>query len=250
MVQKDAPPGDEVYRLSLDEFTAGRDALAARLKASGDAAAAAAVKRLKKPSVPAWAANQVVRRDEVAWHRLRKAVQVLRGRQETGASADEYREAAAEQKTALRACETRAAELLGEHGRSATPALLQKVTHTLLALAYGAPEAVPGSLEHELQPPGFEAFAGLELAPREKAPPPRGDDGKAATRARAEAEARRESAHAALAEARHDLARAEKRLEGARWQLEAAEKACDEARARVQSAEADERAAEADLSKA
>ena len=48
---------DDLYGLPLGEFTATRDALAARLKAAGDKEAAAEVKRARKPSVPAWAAN-------------------------------------------------------------------------------------------------------------------------------------------------------------------------------------------------
>jgi hypothetical protein len=241
---------DELYRLPLAEFTAGRDALAARLKASGDASGAAEVKRLKKPSVPAWAANQVVRRDEVTWHRLKRAAEGLRKKQEQGAPADEWREASAEQRTALRACETRATDFLGQHGHAATPALLQKITHTLLALAYGAPDAVPGSLEQELQPPGFEAFAGIDIPPaaRERGAPKSAADEAPDGKARAQAEARREAARAALAEARQDLARAEKRLEALQWQLDAAAKNCDEARARVESAEKEDKAAAAALS--
>jgi hypothetical protein len=59
------PPAAEIerlYALPLDEFTRERDELAKRLRADGDRDAAAAVKALKKPSVAAWAVNQV-RRD-------------------------------------------------------------------------------------------------------------------------------------------------------------------------------------------
>src|SRR4051812_14114134 len=109
-----------LYQLPLDEFTAGRDALAARLKASGDAAAAAEVKRARKPSVPAWAANQVVWRAASEWERLRTAAEALRLRYETAASGEALRAAIREQHEAQHACEARAGELLAQHGHAAT----------------------------------------------------------------------------------------------------------------------------------
>src|SRR6478672_10635953 len=47
---------DELYRKTLDEFTAARNALA---KESGDPA----TKKLEKPSLPAWAVNQLYWRE-------------------------------------------------------------------------------------------------------------------------------------------------------------------------------------------
>lgn len=52
---------DDLYALPLSEFTAARDALAKELRAAGDKDAAAEVKALRKPTVGAWAVNQVVR---------------------------------------------------------------------------------------------------------------------------------------------------------------------------------------------
>jgi hypothetical protein len=52
---------DELYGLPQDEFTPARDARAKKLKA--DKELAAAVKRLKKPSVAAWVVNLFVRRE-------------------------------------------------------------------------------------------------------------------------------------------------------------------------------------------
>ena len=53
---------DELFDLPPTEFIAARDALAKQLKADGDAGAAAEVKALRRPSVAAWAVNQVARR--------------------------------------------------------------------------------------------------------------------------------------------------------------------------------------------
>src|SRR5919202_1156757 len=56
-----ADDADDLYGLALDAFVPDRDALAKRLRADGDRAAADEVKALRKPSVAAWAVNQAVR---------------------------------------------------------------------------------------------------------------------------------------------------------------------------------------------
>ena len=61
-----AKPADavsELFALPLNEFTPARNERAKELAADGDKAAADAVRALRKPSVPAWAVNQVARRD-------------------------------------------------------------------------------------------------------------------------------------------------------------------------------------------
>ncbi len=52
---------DELYGLPTGEFTARRDALAADAKKSGEPELAAAIKKLRRPSVSAWLANLLVR---------------------------------------------------------------------------------------------------------------------------------------------------------------------------------------------
>ena len=52
---------DALYGLPLDAFVPERDALAKRLRADKRREDADAVKALRKPSVAAWAANQVLR---------------------------------------------------------------------------------------------------------------------------------------------------------------------------------------------
>lgn len=59
---------DALYAGAFEDFVPARDALAKELRAGGEKAAAAEVKRLAKPSRAAWAVNQLVRShpDEVA----------------------------------------------------------------------------------------------------------------------------------------------------------------------------------------
>ncbi len=273
---------DEPYQVPLREFIATRDDVAARLKAAGHKEAASALKSARKPSVPAWAANQVVWRAPEEWRRLREAARVLRSAHQKPTPPEDMRQAIREQREALSACEARAARMLAQHEHAVTPAVLEKVGHTLLALAYGAPDLTPGRLEHELQPPGFEALAGLTLvapkprptatAPEEPEPSaPRrtireGPDTRAAEeRRRADerrkAEEQEHARRAALksAEARHTESRRaalkararldaeDERRRALEEQLEAARHAADDARRELQAAEAEEAAAQAAL---
>jgi hypothetical protein len=48
-----------LYRQPLGEFVATRDQLARQLRAAGDRQAARQVARLRRPSISAWAANQL-----------------------------------------------------------------------------------------------------------------------------------------------------------------------------------------------
>src|SRR5262245_28333512 len=80
------PPLDDemrrLYRLPLGEFTAVRNSLAKQLQKNGDTDAANEVKALPKPSVSAWAVNQLFAQEAdrmaallSAGERARKALQ-------------------------------------------------------------------------------------------------------------------------------------------------------------------------------
>ena len=135
MMYEAAGMNDELYQVPLSQFTTARDALVARLKAAGNDSAAADAKRARKPSVAAWAANQVVWHARAEWARLQAAAEALRKKHEKATSPEELRQAVREQREALQACEARAAELLAKHGHDAGTGVLQKVSRTLLALA-------------------------------------------------------------------------------------------------------------------
>ncbi len=90
-------PAAQLYGLDLEEFVPVRDALVKELRARGDRAGAAAVKKLAKPTRAAWAVNRLVRDrpDEIA--ALVEAGTALEGAQEQlldGADADVLRSAA------------------------------------------------------------------------------------------------------------------------------------------------------------
>src|ERR671919_752827 len=54
---------DSLFGMPLDRFIPERDTLAKQLRATGDREAADRVKALRKPTVPAWALNQLARQD-------------------------------------------------------------------------------------------------------------------------------------------------------------------------------------------
>ena len=56
---------NKLYGLPLERFTEERNALAKRLREEGQRDEAATVSKLRKPSVAAWAVNQIVRTQNV-----------------------------------------------------------------------------------------------------------------------------------------------------------------------------------------
>ena len=180
-----------LYGLPLEEFIAGRNELARRLKQDRDARADE-VAQLRKPTVPVWAVNQLARRDQLGMRRLLAAGAALRKAHEralAGAGTAGLTEAQAEERGALRKLTERARSLLSDAGRPATDATLERISTTLAAAAVD--ESVrdalkAGRLDRELEPLGFDALAGMEVKPR----PTRARDTTVADRRTQEAEER------------------------------------------------------------
>jgi len=129
---------DRLYALPLEEFTGERDELAKRLRKDGDRDAAAEVKALKKPSVAAWAVNQV-RRDRPEDVRSLLEVteelhRVYAGLSSAGAR-ERLAEAADMQRGLIRSLVRCAEQLLEAGGHSASEQTLGKVADTLRAAA-------------------------------------------------------------------------------------------------------------------
>ena len=129
---------DRLYGLPLDEFTSERDELAARLKREGDAEAAAEVKRLRKPTVPAWALNQVRHNNKKQVDELIDAGARLREAQERllGGGGREALDRASEEERRLVAELARQAEReLVAAGRSVSSTVQERLRDTLHAAA-------------------------------------------------------------------------------------------------------------------
>jgi hypothetical protein len=229
---------DELYALPPAEFTASRNDLARRLKEAGRSDAAVEVKQLRKPTVPVWAVNQLARgnRNDVdalveAGERLRSAQKEALG----GGESQKLREATSAQREALQTLTHRAQDLLAEQGQAATAAVIERIASTLRAAAVDpdAGELVrAGRLNEELDPAGFDAFAGMPL-PRRK--PTAKKTSPAVDRRREERlRALREKARDAEEEAKAAEAEAKRADEAARRSRAKA----DRARAQLESAEA------------
>src|ERR671935_662749 len=208
---------DRLYGLPLDEFTRGRDELARRIRQEGDGALAAEIKQLRKPTLPAWVVNQLARQRELDMQRLVRAGEQLAGAQAEAIraqSGDAFLEARRDQQRALEGLAARAKEILADAGRGT--AALDRVLATLRAGSLteeGRALLKSGRLTEELEPPGFEALAGLDMPTRPPRPVPEPKEARRRVR-----DLRRE-----LGKLETRAEAAERRAAELRTQLEAAE---------------------------
>lgn len=212
---------DALFKLPLADFTAARNALSAQLKKAGQQQEAADVKALTKPSVSAWAVNQLYWQHRKLFERLLHAGENLRRAQLQGASTREpndARRAVVAELTGL------AQALLRDGDYGATRDILRRVTTTLDALAsfHGLPNApTAGRLTDDVEPPGFDAIPGL-MTPAAK--PPRRTEQAAVATQRDEGNGKRllAAGKAAVREAERALDRARKSAERAATESDAA----------------------------
>ncbi len=241
---------DQLYGLALERFVPERDALAKSLRAGGQREEAARVAKLRKPSVAAWAVNQLVRtqgRDVSALFEAGDELVQAHGAVVAGTGDGRSLRAAAErQRAAVDALLGAARGLLSTQGHELSPAIIERVADTLQAAALddGARDQVRhGRLERELRHVGLGALGaagGLPAAPApRKSENPRQADAEARRQAeQAEAEARRraERAERSLREAARARDRAREQLTSAEEALAAAEQAAGRAEAEARAA--------------
>lgn len=128
---------DRLYGLPLEAFVSERDAAAKRLRTDGDRASADIVAKLPKPSLAAWAINQLVRAEPGLTHELLRAGGALREAQAralAGENGEALRDAAAGERRAVEAL-VEAARALRPAGRAPTRPTLDRVRATLNAAA-------------------------------------------------------------------------------------------------------------------
>lgn len=153
---------DRLYTAPLDQFIKLRNEFAGRLRKDGNEAAAARIGRLKKPSVSAWAVNQLARTADLDVQRLIKAgvAQEQAQRSALSGGLGGFEAARVEEAAAIRLLREAARKLLP----STSTVTLDRVTKTLRAAA-ATPEGrvllKQGRLTEDLEPPGFDAFSGI-----------------------------------------------------------------------------------------
>ena len=159
----------ELYELPPSEFTRARDERAKELRKSGDREAADAVKALRKPTVAAWALNQLSRRRSEELGRLLSAGERLRAAQEellAGGDRSAFQKAAAEERELVAELTGEAMTLASESGERSGAGLEQKISETLHAAALDeetAEELREGRLTREREAIG--GFGAMTAAP-------------------------------------------------------------------------------------
>ena len=159
---------DDLYGLPFDQFVSERTALAKALRKSGERERASEVAALRKPSIAAWAVNQLVRTQHDAIADLYAAGDGLRDAQADllagRGDGRTLRAAGDAERAAVRGLVETARGLLSSDGHELSETVVERVADTLHAAALdeGAREQVrEGRLERELRHVGL----GLGEAP-------------------------------------------------------------------------------------
>jgi DNA repair exonuclease SbcCD ATPase subunit len=244
---KDIPKGvpeeewDALYGLPLEEFTKARNKLAAELRAAGDREASKWVGASGKPTAAAWAVNQLMRTQRKdarelldAGERLRKAHADVAARK---ASANDLREAAEAERSAIGRLSAAARGLTDADGRGMSQSVLDRVAQTLHALSSEAETrslAEAGRLLRERQASGAGALA-MPVAARRGSAGRRGPSAAQVKKARE----RLERAQKEARELRAARTRAAKATSGAERELARSRKALREADRRAEAKESE-----------
>jgi hypothetical protein len=237
---------EDLYALDPTEFTAARDRLAAELRKAGDREAAAEVKALRRPTVTAWALNQLARRhgDEVQLL-LAASAEVARAQAEatTGGDAATFRRLTKERRELVHRLAAAGAALLDERepgsGAGRRDALVTALEAASMDEESGR-ALLAGRLTTEPSPAsGFGGFLTAAVTAAEGSPrtgPSRGELRAARDRAERARHAAEEAAEAA-ATAEEKVAALERQLEEARSRAERARTKADEAARAAEEAE-------------
>jgi hypothetical protein len=187
-----------------EEFVVARDELAKRLKADGKASEAAEVKKLRKPTVTRWIADQVLRHHAADVDALRRALDKVAAAQEsaiTGGDRAALSEATAQRREAVTALERAVDDVIAADERPAH--------HRDEVLG-----AIEADVTAEVASRGtFGVSDDLELPERAAKKPARD---RVAERREANARAAIEAAVARVVRAREELEAAEAALEALR----------------------------------
>lgn len=262
---------DRLFELPPEDFVKARDEAAKRLRAAGNAEGAAAVRRVRRPTVAAWAIDQLARREPDAVRELVALGERLRSAQRraiSGVGAHELRELGAQRRRLVEQLAQEADDVLREAGRPVSASVHQAITSTLEAATVSPEDAVAleqGRLERDLTPQsGFDAVGPFTVVetprPATRAPAKRAKGAGPSTRDRRRTEdartrvressqqaqrRRREEQHAAeafraaeqeAADAATRVDELERALREARTTLDAARQRCREARRALEDA--------------
>jgi hypothetical protein len=232
------PRADDLYTLDPSEFTAARDRLAAELKKAGERDGAAEVKALRRPTVTAWALNQLARRhgDEVRLL-LAASAEVARAQVEVSAGGETsaFRRLTKERRELVHRLAAAGTAVLDEREAGSGGGRRDALVTALEAASMdeeGGEALLAGRLTTEPQPAaGFGGFLTAAVASAEgtsRTGPSRGEVRAARDRA--------ERARSAATEAAEAAAAAEEKAAGLERQLADARSRAGRARTRADEA--------------
>ena len=242
-----------LYREPPERFVTARDALVRSRRDAGDAAAATSIKALRKPTVPAWALDQLADRDPHGVEALLEAGAELRAAQRAAVSSTKHagrlREATTARRAAVAALADLASRTLTDAGRPPGPHL-EDVVATLEAASVNDAAAAllrTGTFDRPMRDTvGFGDVFGLQavpdLAPEdddEAEPPTTEPEPPSAATHREHAELQAEASRL-----RRDRQGAERRARKARETADRLAAEADAMRARLDVVEAKRRDAE------
>jgi len=238
---------DALFRIPLDEFTAARNELA---RQTGDAA----IKRLEKPSLAAWAVNQLYWRQRKLYDDVIKTsgqVRTAYKQMLAGKSAD-VKAAEVFHTEAMRRAKDALRKILEAAGNSASDGVMTPITETLDALPTTDP---PGRLTKPLRRTGFEALQGVTIAAKASMPVNKPDAKRPAANETDRERKKREADQQELAMAKERLRfaeaaerEAEASVDRARRTLDRAERTRERVEGELEQATVAEKAARKELS--
>lgn len=251
----------DLYGLPLDRFTEERNTLARELRRAGRRDEAAAVTKLRKPSVAAWAVNQLVRTQGRAIARLFDAGDGLQRAQSDlvagSGDASALRDAGKLERASVDELMQAARGLLSSEGHELMPTTLDRVSETLHAAALSEDaraQVTDGCLHRELRHVGLGMSGGMseptsrtaretrprrphdEATSRGKSKPAPGETASARRRTERERAKELSAARKAEAEARRRAERAARALKAAQDRRDRAADSLRDADAAVASA--------------
>jgi hypothetical protein len=233
----------ELYALPRGDFVRRRNELAKELRSGGEQELAETIKHLAKPSITAWAVNQLYYSNRESFDALLAAGSEQR--RAVAGRADRLRDTAERKRSHQNELLKAAEGILAGIGTKLTPALRQRISRTLDTLAAWPPDDDPpplGSLTCDLEPAGFDALLGASItaattAPSRKAKKKAPARVSRATKSSAAARVRRKAARGEVDEAKRELAEARKAATAAKRRLTRAESKAESTLAKAKAAE-------------
>ena len=156
----------ELFTLPPEEFVAARDRMVGELKEAGKADQAAEVKKLRRPSVVAWAVNVTSRERPEDVEALREAGQALRRAQRkalSGGGGEDLRHATDARRALIHTLADAGVAAIGERGAAHRDAIAATFDAASVDDELGG-RLEAGTLEREARPTtGFGAIEGFEV---------------------------------------------------------------------------------------